>query len=245
MAKQQTQQPAENDFGLDLLDPTEPGATKTNAVIYGQPGAGKSFLGATAPKPLIIDLEQGAAASAKAAGNPDARVFRANTMDDVRKAYKALAKGGHGFETVILDPVSELQRMIMKDVLDRYPNSKRPYDDQPMISDYQKAMGDAIKLITAFRALPDVRTVIMAHADIPDHEDDMVKPLLSGKTFKTFLPGAMDLLGYLYVESDGEEATRKLQTVSSATVIAKNRGGKLPAIVINPNLTEIFRLMEE
>lgn len=230
-------------FGLQLIDPSNPDAHHINAMIYGQPGAGKTTLASSAPAPLIMDFEEGAIASARVSGNKHARVVKIGSMADVRKVYKYLSSGEHPFKTVVLDPLGELQRLVMDEIVRKFPNVKRAYDNLPSMNDWQKALNDATKLVTMFRALP-MHTVVIAHAEIPEHEEDMVNPLASGKNFKQFIQGAMDLLGYLYIEQDGDEATRKLLTSSTATVVAKNRGGYLPPVIENPNLTEIFQMME-
>lgn len=240
--EEQEEKSTEQNFGLSFLDPAKE-SHPTNAVIYGQPGSGKTGLASTAPKPLIIDLENGAPATVKAVGNEHARIIQARDMDTIRKVYKFLASGDHDFETVIIDPAGELQSIIMEETLRKF-TARRQYDNLPTMQDWQKSLSEAQKIITAFRSLP-LRTIVVAHADVPDHEEDVVKPLVSGKNFKPFLMGAMDLLGYLYVEQDGDDTVRKLQTQATANVVAKNRGNKLPPVVVNPNMTEIFALMEE
>lgn len=226
--------------GLDFVDLNE-GGLPINAVIYGQPGSGKTFLAATSPKPLIIDLEMGAPATVKAVDN-DVKVFSAPTLAKVREAYAYLASGDHDFESVVIDPVGELQRIIMKDVIENY-KVRRTYDDLPGMADWGKMLNDITKLITAFRALP-LNTIVTAHAEVPDNDFDPVKPLVSGKNFAPFLQGAMDLLGYISV-SIGEDGkpSRQLLTSSTEQVVAKNRGGKLPHIIREPNMTDIIQRM--
>lgn len=230
---------------LSIADPTDPRQrAPVNAVIYGAPGSGKTFLGATANAPLLIDLERGAMASAAATGNSKARVVEANSIDDIREIYAFLKKGNHEFDAVVIDPLSELMRISMTHVIESFPTAKRQYGDQPTMTDWGKMQKDVIALITAFRALP-MNTVVLAHSDIPNHDEDVVQPLVSGKQVKPFIMGAMDLLGYLYIDSDeDEEPVRKLLTQATASIAAKNRGNLLPAVVEEPNLAEIFRIME-
>lgn len=241
MAKKTLADPTE--FGLELMSPDEIMVGETNAVVYGAPGSGKSTLAATAPSPLILDFENGAAASARIVQNPGLRILRVTEVQQVRDAYSYLASGKHEFKTVVLDPVGELYRMMLRSVVEQY-TSRRQYDDLPSMADWNKALSDMIKLITAFRALP-IHCVITAHASIPEHEEDTVKPLVSGKQFGPFLEGSMDLLAYLHIEEDSSgQSVRRLITAPTPTIRAKNRGGKLPAVIEDPNLSDIFDLME-
>lgn len=225
----------------DPFDEEEPG--EVNAVIYGQPGSGKTSLVAGAPRCLLLDFERGGRASIVATGNRDTRSVHITSMKQVRQVYRALSSGKHDFLTVALDPIGELQRLMMEDTLKRFPSSRRQYNDLPMQADWNKMLSDLTKLVTMFRALP-MHTIVVAHSEIPKHEDDTVAPLVSGKNFKPFLQGAMDLLGYLYVDEDEDGSeTRMLRTTATPTINAKNRGGKLDPIIINPNMTEIIEQM--
>ena len=231
------------DYGLELSAPDELVSGQTNCVIYGAPGSGKTSLAATAPDPLFLDFERGAAASVRAVGVDNVRILEVRDMEQVRNAYNYLASGKHPFRTVVLDPVGELMRLCLNSVVGKY-SSRRQYDDLPSMADWNKALSDMIKLLTAFRSLP-IHCVVTAHASIPEHEEDTVKPLVSGKQFGPFLEGAMDLLAYLHVEQDASgNSVRRLVTESTPTIRAKNRGGKLSAVIEEPNLTEIFALME-
>lgn len=230
-------------YGLEILSADQIRPGETNAVIHGFAGSGKTGLLATAPAPLILDFERGARATVKAVGNPDVRILEVNSMEEVRSAFDLLLSGEHPFRTVGLDPIGELQRMALEEVVGRY-SSKRQYDDLPSMADWNKALSNLTKIVTAFRGLP-MHCVITAHSSIPEHEEDVVKPLVSGKNFSRFLEGAMDLLGYLHIEQDGDgDSVRRLVTRATPTIRAKNRGEYLPTVIEEPNLTDIFALME-
>lgn len=231
------------DYGLEISVPDQLLEGLTNCVVYGSPGSGKTSLAATAPAPLILDFERGAAASVRAVGNPDARIVQVDSMEQVRNAYEYLASKRHDFKSVVIDPIGELQRLSLRTVVANY-TSRRQYEDLPSMTDWNKALHDLIKMVTAFRSLP-IHCVITAHASIPEHEEDTVKPLVSGRQFGPFLEGAMDLLAYLHLEEDSEgNPVRRLITDPTPTIRAKNRGGKLPSVIEHPNLSEIFALME-
>ena len=254
--------------GLTLFDPMEVTQTEpTNMVLYGFPGSGKTYLAATAPSPLIIDLEKGAGATARAALRaleaqgydvsrarvqpinyiPGEEQSGMNAMTLLRRVYAYLAAGNHPFESVIIDPFSELQKIIMAEVIERYPG-KRDMDNQPRIQDWGKAFDTAIQLVSMFRALP-MHTIILAHVERTDDDEARLSPLVQGKKVGPYLEGAMGLMGYLYTHKskaeDGSEAiTRILQVQDDGRIRAKNRGGKLPPAISDPNLTDIFAMVE-
>lgn len=240
-------------FGISISDPSEQDSVEpTNAVIYGFPGTGKTGLAATAPSPLIIDFERGAAATARAINklydNTAKVVVIEDIVLDLDKIYRMLKSGRSGFQTVVLDPVGEMQRMLMTDIIERYP-TRRVYGDQPGVADWGKAGSEAVKIITKFRALP-MHTVVVAHAKQPKDEGDEespIMPLVQGKQFGPYLMGAMDLLAYTYLEpgkAKGDPIRRLLQTKSNGRIVAKNRGERLPSLIEDPNLTDIFAEME-
>lgn len=255
-------------FGISLVDPQSEEATNESpakAVIYGPPGAGKTGLAMTAPVPILIDFENGGLRTAKAvlqslkdAGYEVSSLARIVSINaeasggiEARKQLDGvlafLRTGDHPFQTVILDPVNELQKLLMKEVIEKYP-SKRPMGNQPTMPDWGKALSEANAIIQAFRSLP-MHVVITAHAEMPDNDNDDIHPLATGKSFKPFLEGSMDLLAFLKVESQqtptGEKITERiLITESDGRIRAKNRGNKLPAAISSPNLSEIFEAMD-
>lgn len=237
MAKAETTLPGMIDpFGDDLHHPP-------NAFIYGPSGTGKTGLAATAPDPLIIDLENGAPVTVRAVGNKGARVIQASSMGEVRKVYKYLQAGDHPFKTVVIDPLWELQRLMMEEVMAKYP-TKRAFNRVSTMQDWQLVTEDFRKMLEAFRALP-LHTVLIAHAQNRQHEEDVVEPLLQGKSMLSFAIRSMDLLGYMRIgeTKKGEDPVRELVVEGTETISAKNRGGALPSVIPNPNLTDIFAKM--
>jgi len=228
----------------NLIDPFDDDTEfLPNALIYGHSGTGKTGLAATAPSPLFIDLENGAPVTVKAVGNKDARVVQCEDIADVREVFKFLKAGDHGFKTVVIDPLWELQRMMMEEVQIKYP-AKRAFNRVSTMQDWQLVTEDFRKMFEAFRSLP-MHTVMIAHAQSRQHEEDVVEPLLQGKSMLSFAIRSMDLLGYMRIGFDDKEETsvRELITEGTEEIAAKNRGGNLPALIRNPNLTDIFNQM--
>ena len=227
----------------EIIDPfQDPEAVPTNAMFYGASGSGKTGLAATGPNVLIMDFEHGAPTTVRAVGNRSTKVVQIRDMKEVRQYYAYLLNEEHPYDTVVLDPLGDLQDLLKEEVIKKYP-AKRAFNRVPSQQDWGLMTEDFRKLLNAFRALP-LHTVFIAHADTRHDDEDMVKPLLQGKHMLSYAMRTMDLLGYTYVEAEDEEPVRMLLTQSTATITAKNRGNKLPTVIERPNLTEIFRIME-
>lgn len=235
MAKNQTPFSVENPFS------EEGEQYRPHALIYGHSGVGKSGFALTAPRPLFLDFENGATVTARAVGNRDARIVRVESMRTVRQVYKFLKEEDHEFLTVVLDPIADLQRLLMEDALERYPQ-KRAFGRIATMQDWNLVTDDFRKLIDAFRALP-VHTILVAHAQPRDHEEDVVTPMISGKQMLSYAQRSVDLLGYMRTEVVDGEPERQLVTRDHPNIAAKNRGNFLPAVVPNPNAVDVFRTM--
>lgn len=214
-----------------------------NAFVYGHSGVGKTGLAATAPAPLIIDLEKGAPVTVRAVGNTEARVVDVSSMKEIREVYGFLKSGEHDFRSVVIDPLWELQRLMMEEVMDKYP-AKRAFNRVATMQDWQLVTEDFRKMFDAFRSLP-MHTIMIAHAQNRQNEEDVVEPLLQGKSMLSYAIRSMDLLGYMRTEYREKEdkTVRALVVEATETIAAKNRGGVLPPVVYNPNLTDIFGKM--
>lgn len=93
-------------------------------VVHGESGVGKSWLGDTAPKPaLVLDAEGGSrfTQSRKIAwdgvgappvpdGTWDTCVVTTRSFTQVASVYQWLASGQHGFRSVVLDSLTEIQK---------------------------------------------------------------------------------------------------------------------------------------
>lgn len=79
-------------------------------IVYGPPGVGKTTFGAGADKPLIVDCENGSAHVAC-----DRTPYLSN-WPSIRTWLDALADGGHGYGTVVIDSVDWLLRRMEEHV---------------------------------------------------------------------------------------------------------------------------------
>src|SRR5258708_21120517 len=84
------------------------------AVLYGQPGIGKSTWGAGAPKPIFISTERGLD-QLNVAKLPQPRDFKA-----LYEQIMALKSEEHGYETIVLDTIDGADLLIQKRVCDEY-----------------------------------------------------------------------------------------------------------------------------
>lgn len=93
---------------MSLLDLVQRGKTQAppRILAYGTEGIGKSTLASCAPSPIFIQTEDGLN-EIDCAKFPLSRSF-----EEVLAALSELATGGHVFETVVIDSLDWLERMI-------------------------------------------------------------------------------------------------------------------------------------
>lgn len=87
----------------------EGGAIK--ALIYGEPGVGKSTFANTAPNPLFISAEGGL-------NHIECTKISVKNWNEVKEALVALKEQEHQFETIILDPIGWVLDMFEEDLLE-------------------------------------------------------------------------------------------------------------------------------
>lgn len=92
------------------------------ATLFSEGGMGKTTLAAMFPKPVFIRAEDG---TASLDGHPDAMLFPvAKSTRDVFDAIEALATQEHDRKTLVIDSVTQFEKLATKEIIDSEPNPK-------------------------------------------------------------------------------------------------------------------------
>jgi hypothetical protein len=188
-------------------------------LVYGNAGAGKTRLCATAPNPVIISAESGLLSLR----DTDIPVIEVRSMADLHDAYAVVSEGdGKDFEWVCLDSLSEIAEVVLT-------------AEKALTKDPRKAYGELsdqmTQLVKAFRDLPG-RNVYMS-AKLERQKDEatgavLYAPSMPGQKLGQALPYLFDEVFALRVEKDAEgKPSRWLQTASDLQYLAKDRSGAL------------------
>jgi hypothetical protein len=219
------------------------------ALIYGPNKNGKTALGATAPHPLILDInEKGTKTARRTKG---AYVLPCESWTDVVEGFWYLRQADHGFESFIIDTATAMQAVCMKHVL-KEAHVRDPNKDPKLPSkrDYGKVTELMRGQILAFRNLP-MHGIFLAQERITGDPDEgeplMHEPDLSAGN-RGSLMGAVDLIGRVYlrerfttVKVRGKK--REKRSVEQRMLLGYhdeyrtgNRDFGLPPIIRNPTI---------
>lgn len=92
------------------------------ATLFSEGGMGKTTLAAMFPSPVFIRAEDG---TASLDGHPDAMLFPvAKSTADVFGAIDALASEEHDRKTVVIDSVTQFEKLAIREILDSETNPK-------------------------------------------------------------------------------------------------------------------------
>jgi len=223
-----------------------------NMLVYGKSGVGKTRLAGSAyevpemRRVLYIDIEGGIMTLRKEF--PGVERVRVSSWKDMQKIYNALYAGGHGFATVILDSLTEIQKFNMDEIMRKLVDANEARDeDVPSIREWGKNLEQIRRFVRAFRDLP--LNVIFTALEM-QREDRMKRPInlpsLSGKMAGE-VAAFLDIVLYYSmkeVNEDGEtKQVRVLQSAATESTIAKDRSGLLPPVMVDPNMEQLYDLI--
>lgn len=217
-----------------------------NLLVYGDPGAGKTVLAASADlvpemRPvLFIDIEGGTFSIRER--YPDVRVVRIQKWDQMQEVYDALFSGDHEYRTVVCDSLTEIQKFSMYNIMEFTVRKDPERDpDVPSMREWGKNIEQIRKFVRGFRDLP-MHTVFTALAKSDkDNKTGAVKttPGLSGKLANE-VAGFLDIVGYQYTKVIDDEVRRFLLTTATDKFVAKDRSGHLPPTIEAPTMEKVF-----
>lgn len=240
-----------NFAGLRIRKSSDPHNVTINMLIYGESGVGKTWLAGSASavpsmrNVLYIDAESGRRTLDDQW--PGIPILHATHWDDYKKIYDALLAGGHEYQTVVLDSISEMLEHCKDAVMVEMksdPENDRRDPDVPSIREWGKILTRMMRLVRNFRDLP-MNVIFIAHAEqVTVGGRKKWMPLVNGK-FQMKLPQIPDVVVFMYiVEVEGEQK-RLLLTQQTNNAVAKVRGATLPMVLgedEHPTMSEIMKL---
>jgi phage nucleotide-binding protein len=214
-------------------------------LVYGNPGTGKTVFSATAPSPLIIDVEKGAHSINNHPALRGAKALEYKSLFQVEQLINFLAADAPQlaeYKTIIVDSFSELQKRdldaIVKDEASKDANRNKFL---PIGPDYNVNTEHMRVIASALRDL-DRHIIVTCH--VKEEKDETTGRILKRPNLTPKLAGTMagifDVVGYLATNGSGDNTTRTLQVHPTADVTAKTRIGNLPAVIENPTFDAIY-----
>lgn len=217
-----------------------------NILLYGDPGVGKTRLAGTADsvpemrKVLFVDLEGGTLTLTHS--NPNVDIVRVTTWKEMQAVYDELYAGNHDYSTVVLDSLTEIQKFnmyqIMVDLID-FNDDRDP--DVPGMREWGKNLEQMRKFVRGFRDLPmhTIFTALMKNDKDKKTGLSQRKPSLSGKLADE-VAGFLDIVCYMYIKEVDGDQKHLLLTGATDEIVAKDRTGKLPIVMDNPDMSDLL-----
>ncbi|WP_422477247.1 ATP-binding protein [Pleomorphochaeta sp. DL1XJH-081] len=196
-------------------------------IVYGKGGAGKTTFAASAPRPLILDFENGTKYLGERGINADVVRMRGwFSPQDINEL--ALLLRDH--DTVVIDPLGEAMEKLI---------------DSPNIRGKQYRTGDGALTMAGWgevkkqmrnfiKWLRDTgkHVIIVSHVSEISTEQGLEKRIQVATKLSDEIPNMVDVISYLGIQKQGDDFVRSLFTPSQGGLFdSKDRTGRIPMVV--------------
>ncbi len=145
-----------------------PRSTPPRFLIYGSEGVGKSSTAAQAPRPIFVPTEDGL-------DQIDCSSFPlAQKLTEVEAALRALLTEAHEYQSVVIDSLDWLERLIWDELCSQFAVTSIEKVDGGYAKGYTHALGHwrrILDLLNALRIQRDMCVILLAHAKVERFED--------------------------------------------------------------------------
>lgn len=209
------------------------------ALVHGPSGNGKTVFASTADglgKVVLANLEAGTLSIADKIESGSVQSVRIQTHDELKAFCLEIKSTNHGFETLVVDSLTEAQKIIMESIL-----ASQKKKEIPALQDWMKLSEETRKMVRFFRDLPLNVILVCLSKDEKDEQFGSIvrKPSLSGKLPEE-VSGYMDLVLYIATKEVEGNIERFAVTQPTERLYAKDRSGKLERYEV-PNFTAIHQ----
>lgn len=169
------------------------------ALIYGQPGAGKSTLACSAPNPVMLDFDGGATRINGAHQVPTVQVKK---WEEVNEALAEIKESGE-YESIIIDTVGKMM-MYLEDYIKRNNPKMKNYDGSLSLKGYGLRKNMFLNFIKDVSVM-NMNIIFVGHEIEQKRGDDtIIRPEIGGSSTNDLMK-ELDLVGY--VETIGQSRT--------------------------------------
>jgi len=184
---------------------------KIKALIYGEPGTGKTSLGATMPQPSLHLLSESHGDLAVKRVQPNAHIIYIKNYDHLIRILDGLTYKEHPYKSVCLDSLTDMQELVKKNMKGDEVAAKMSLPDYGVLQELTK---DVVK---RFRDLDLHVCVIALSVDVQDDKGMIIRgPALAGKKFPKSLPAFFNVVGYQIKKEDPDSNVTHHRTVMQA-----------------------------
>jgi len=222
-------------------------STYLKVLIYGQPGTGKTVFAASAPDPLLLDIERGSASLTQfehLSTIPVLNYTSSKTLEQVILEFQKDTGDAQQFQSLIIDSFSELQRRVLDEQLSTNSGKQRYIPDMAAFNLNTNMLRE---IVARLRGLQK-HVIITAHAkeELDPLNKASYRPDLTPKLSNSLI-GLMDVVGYMQLktvkENNVEKAVRELSLVPTSKFVAKSRLGGTK--LINPTFDDLLSLSKK
>ncbi len=233
-------------------------------LVHSEPGAGKSWFGQTAPRPILtLDAEGGlryakrhGAKVRKVSSDPltgpppaadgswDTCVVIVHKFEVMQKAWEWLNTYDHGFKSLVIDTLDEIQKRCKDDISGGETMTERNWGQ--LLVKMEQLVRIQLRDLTFHPTHPLDAVVILAHTDL---KKGRYRPAVQG-ALGVSLPGYVDVEGYL-ISAPDESGTqqRRMLIQPMPEFEAKDRTDDLSAhygsVIINPDVEQMLAILNE
>lgn len=192
-------------------------------MIYGQAGMGKTTVALSAPKPLLLDFDNGVK-RVNMAHLDGIDIVQVGSWQDVQQV---LQEDLSAYQTIVVDTIGKMMDFIIS-----YKCGTR----QPQIKDWGGINAEFSWMTRTLSSL-NKNVVFVAHRDTRKEGDDTVFiPALREKSYNSIVT-ELDLLGYLEMKNENGVQKRTITFDPTSRNDGKNTCN-LPGIMFVPNILD-------
>lgn len=169
-------------------------------MVYGQAGVGKTSLALSAPKPLLLDFDNGVKRVNTAHLDDNVGIVQVTNWQEIKDLLNYNGDELREFDTIVVDTIGK-----MIDFIIAYRCGGR----NPQLKDWGTINND-FKWFTSSLSLLNKNIVFVAYRDTRKEGDNVVFiPALREKNYNSIVT-ELDLLGYLEMRSENGHQIRTL-----------------------------------
>lgn len=189
-------------------------------LVYGHSGAGKTWLAASAPNPIVLLTEQNGIQSVRMS-NPNARYAYTSSIEDVRDLLRAANSRTLGTEqdpvdTIVIDGLTEIQRMFKDEMM------RERQTEEFSIAMWGELTEKMRRLLRLLRDVPyHVVCTALAETEM-EGETRHVFPAFQGKKLYDEVMQYFNAVAYVFKTQKGEEIVHNAMFDGPSRIAAKN-----------------------